>query len=284
MDRDPVQTASRPTRRAAHRRTRRSTSLSVAVIVSVLTLVPAMGAAANSSIGSLDCDGNGSSIWRDSVGPVFGQGHGSGYSFSAGGLCYSHLTTGTASQRVRLATTASNGYTGIPLAAIEPEITFDVSTNVDPTSAVGSAQFVYVALRKEYASKTSSGHEYRARLAFSSGTSAGRNVRLSFSKVVSHVESRIGSNLYVPSTVAFFQPNNVLHVKVALTGTSPTVLRAKVWAAGTTEPSQWQLTATDDDPALQQSGRIELLTKVSASNVALPMDFMFDDFTFVDAN
>jgi hypothetical protein len=243
-----------------------------------------MGAGASTSIGSLDCNGNDTSVWRDSTGPVFGQGDGSGYSFSAGGLCYSHLTQGTRSQPVRLATTASDGHTGIPLGALEPEVTFDVSTNVTPTSATGSAQFVYVLMRKEYASRTSSGHEYRARLAFSSGTSAGRNVRLSFSKVVSHVETRIGSDCFVPSTVAFFQPNTVFHVKAALTGTSPTMLQAKVWAAGNSEPSQWQLTAIDDDPALQQSGRIELLTKVSASNVALPMNFMFDDFTFVDAN
>lgn len=252
------------------------------LIAALLLVVPAGPAQATTSLGSLDCDRSDAALWRDSVGPVFGQGYGTGYSFSAGGSCVSRLTQALPTQGIRLATLGPNGYTGIPLVAAEPEVSLDVSTSVRPADAVGSAQYVYVLLRKQYGSGSSNGHEYRARITISARTSAGRNVRLKLSRVVSSVETPIGTGVIVPTTQALYEPDRVLHVRVAATGAAPTTLRAKVWSEGVAEPD-WQVQETDADPALQDAGRIELLTKVSAANTALPVDVRFDNLEFADA-
>ncbi len=254
------------------------------VIALVFLLTSPLTARANSTIGSLDCNQADPTLWHDGSGLTFGQGNGAASSFSTGGLCYSHLTSGTSSQAIRLASLAPDGYTGIPLVATTPEVTFDLSSSVGPTNTAGSAQYTYVLLRKTYGSRANNGREYRVRIGFTGNSSAGRNVRLKLSKVVSGVETTIGAEYIVPSTVAFFEPNRVLHVRVAAVGSNPTTLRANIWSDGKSEPAGWQLTATDGESALQSAGQIQLLTKVSASDVALPMDFMFDNFVFAEVN
>jgi len=48
----------------------------------------------------------------------------------------------------------------------------------------------------------------------------------------------------------------VLWQRVQFQGSSPTVIRARVWKAGTTEPSSWQLSATDGNGAEQAAGMV----------------------------
>jgi hypothetical protein len=47
-----------------------------------------------------------------------------------------------------------------------------------------------------------------------------------------------------------------LAVRMQVVGTSPTTIRAKVWAAGTAEPAAWQLTATNSTAELQDAGAV----------------------------
>ncbi|WP_273652151.1 hypothetical protein [Cellulomonas fimi] len=47
-----------------------------------------------------------------------------------------------------------------------------------------------------------------------------------------------------------------LEVRLVATGTSPTKLQAKIWAAGTAEPADWQVAASDSTAALQTAGGI----------------------------
>lgn len=47
-----------------------------------------------------------------------------------------------------------------------------------------------------------------------------------------------------------------LAVRMQVVGTSPTTIRAKVWAAGTAEPAAWQLTATSSTVELQDAGAV----------------------------
>lgn len=47
-----------------------------------------------------------------------------------------------------------------------------------------------------------------------------------------------------------------LSVRMQVTGSAPTTIRAKVWTAGTTEPAAWQLTATNSTPELQDAGGV----------------------------
>ena len=47
-----------------------------------------------------------------------------------------------------------------------------------------------------------------------------------------------------------------LAVRLQVTGSAPTTLRGKVWKAGTAEPTDWRLTATDSTPELQDAGGV----------------------------
>ena len=57
-----------------------------------------------------------------------------------------------------------------------------------------------------------------------------------------------------------------LTVRFEVSGNGTTTLRAKVWAAGTAEPADWQVTATDTTPELQRAGgvRVEIYESASA--------------------
>ena len=56
-------------------------------------------------------------------------------------------------------------------------------------------------------------------------------------------------------------------VRMQVTGTSPTTVRAKAWRTGTAEPAGWDLVTTDADAAMQVPGRVGLSTYVSGGSV-----------------
>ena len=47
-----------------------------------------------------------------------------------------------------------------------------------------------------------------------------------------------------------------LSVRVQVTGTAPTVVRARVWRTGQAEPTTWQVSATDATAGLQVAGAV----------------------------
>jgi len=69
-----------------------------------------------------------------------------------------------------------------------------------------------------------------------------------------------------------------LHVRFVATGVSPTTLRAKVWADGTTEPAAWQVAATDSTAALQVNGSVGLANYLSGTATNAPQVSMFKSF------
>ncbi|MFC0037158.1 vanadium-dependent haloperoxidase [Actinomadura rayongensis] len=75
-----------------------------------------------------------------------------------------------------------------------------------------------------------------------------------------------------------YTPGTKLHLRLQVTGTSPTTLKTKVWADGTTEPTSWLQTVTDSTTALQGAGRAGLLAYLSASSTNAPVTVDFDDF------
>ncbi|WP_258724057.1 LamG-like jellyroll fold domain-containing protein [Cellulomonas sp. NS3] len=68
-----------------------------------------------------------------------------------------------------------------------------------------------------------------------------------------------------------------LRVRLQVTGTTPTTIRAKVWRDGTAEPAAWQLTTTDATAALQVPGSIGLHSYLSGSSTTLPATVGFRD-------
>jgi PKD repeat protein len=68
-----------------------------------------------------------------------------------------------------------------------------------------------------------------------------------------------------------------LGVRLQVTGTNPTTIRARVWELGTAEPSIWQRTATDTTPALQVPGSIGIMTYLSSKATNAPITVLLDD-------
>jgi PKD repeat protein len=59
---------------------------------------------------------------------------------------------------------------------------------------------------------------------------------------------------------ASYSAGQPLSVRLQVTGSSPTVMRSRVWPSGQPEPADWQLTAVDDAPNLQTDGRVGLVS------------------------
>jgi PKD repeat protein len=64
---------------------------------------------------------------------------------------------------------------------------------------------------------------------------------------------------------------DTVRIQMAVTGTSPTTLSAKVWKIGTAEPATWSSTTTDSTAALQVSGSVGVLSYVSGSSLNGPV-------------
>jgi len=74
-----------------------------------------------------------------------------------------------------------------------------------------------------------------------------------------------------------FASGDTLQFRLQVVGTSPTTLRAKVWKVGTTEPSTWQVTATDATAALQAAGSVGLYSYLSRTALPTPVVVSYDD-------
>ncbi|WP_233198300.1 LamG-like jellyroll fold domain-containing protein [Cryobacterium sp. Y50] len=72
-----------------------------------------------------------------------------------------------------------------------------------------------------------------------------------------------------------------LQLRVQVTGTAPTTLKAMAWKLGEPAPDTWQVSATDSTAALQQAGSIGVAFYVSGSATVSPMTATFDDLIAV---
>ena len=73
-----------------------------------------------------------------------------------------------------------------------------------------------------------------------------------------------------------------LMIRVETSGTAPTTIKAKVWKAGTTEPTAWNLTTTDATAGLQAAGAVGLAAYLGGSVTNVPFQVRFDDLLVVD--
>ncbi len=62
-----------------------------------------------------------------------------------------------------------------------------------------------------------------------------------------------------------YKSGKALQLKTQVSGTKPTTVRVKVWAAGKSEPSKWSLMATDSTAALQAAGYVGVKTYEGAT-------------------
>jgi PKD repeat protein len=96
--------------------------------------------------------------------------------------------------------------------------------------------------------RVSSDTTYAARLIiYASGWTAIRLVR-----VVDGTTRMLAPPVHVEGLS--YTSGTALSVRVQATGTEPTMLRARAWPAASSEPSDWQVTASDSAPGLQVGG------------------------------
>ena len=71
-------------------------------------------------------------------------------------------------------------------------------------------------------------------------------------------------------------PGDLLNVRVQASGTAPTTLRAKVWKAGTPEPTTWLRSVTDATAGLQAAGSVAVNPYLSSSATNAPVTVRLD--------
>lgn len=72
--------------------------------------------------------------------------------------------------------------------------------------------------------------------------------------------------------------NSTLRLRLQVTGTSPTTIRARAWKSTSAEPTTWAATTTDTTAALQVPGTVGLLTYVPSTVRSGAYTFKYDDF------
>ncbi|WP_223692385.1 LamG domain-containing protein [Leifsonia poae] len=75
-----------------------------------------------------------------------------------------------------------------------------------------------------------------------------------------------------------YTPGTQYQVRVQVYGTSPTTVRARVWAVGATEPTTWQTSVTDSTATLQVAGSVGLRAYLSGTATTAPLTTKFDNF------
>lgn len=94
--------------------------------------------------------------------------------------------------------------------------------------------------------------------------------------------SGVSTFLSDPITIGLkWRPDERYWIRWDCLGTSPaTVLRMKVWADGSAEPSEWQLVVVSDDASLDLAGALGLrVSPPSEDQVTYPITFAFDELS-----
>ncbi|MFD3444891.1 PKD domain-containing protein [Microbacteriaceae bacterium 4G12] len=75
-----------------------------------------------------------------------------------------------------------------------------------------------------------------------------------------------------------YSAGDQMRLRIQVTGTAPTTIRAKIWEVGTTEPAAWQVEATDTTATLQQAGHAGISSYIGTGVTSLPLTVSWDDF------
>ncbi len=129
------------------------------------------------------------------------------------------------------------------VSARDQDIVADVSLD---RAITGNGAYVSVTGRR-----VSDGNDYRLKLQYRANGTVGAFLE----RYSGGVQTQLAFVANVPGLT--MAPDDVLSVRFQVVGTSPTLVRAKVWRAGTAEPAGWLVTANDAPPTLlQEAGHL----------------------------
>jgi PKD repeat protein len=144
------------------------------------------------------------------------------------------------------------------------DVDVQVDAGLDSLPAGGSADLSVTGRR------LGAGTEYRAQAKVLSSGAVGLTLR----RHLSGADTALASAT-VPGLT--YSADQRLSIRLQVTGTSPTTLAAKVWVAGTPEPEEWQVQATDSADGLQAPGSVGLAAYLSGAASNAPVTAVFDD-------
>ncbi|MCW2530198.1 MAG: domain containing protein [Pseudonocardiales bacterium] len=142
-----------------------------------------------------------------------------------------------------------------------------VTTKIDKVTT-GSGAYLWVSGRR-----VSAGNEYTAKARFTSTGTIG----LVVSKFVGGTESVLAGETIVPGLT--YAPGTPVSVRVQVTGTGPTTIRARAWATGSAQPTAWLLTTTDATASLQNPGGVGLIDYLSGGATNAPITLTLNSFS-----
>lgn len=114
--------------------------------------------------------------------------------------------------------------------------------------------------------------EYRAKLVLRSD---GRAVLSLIRTSSTGAETTIRAGVLVPNLT--FTAGSSVRLRVEVTGTNPTTVRARAWNGAAAEPTTWLSTVTDATAALQVPGSVGLVSYYSSSATNAPLVLAVDD-------
>jgi hypothetical protein len=150
------------------------------------------------------------------------------------------------------------------VSAQDVELSFRFTTNKNPT---GGSHYIYGIVRRVNATNA---YRLKVRIA------ANGAVFVHAAALVNNVETAIGSEVQVAGLTN--TPGSFIRIRAQASGTNPTTIRVRAWAASGTEPTTWQYTGTNSAATIQAAGGVGLQAYLSASTTNAPMLTTFDDF------
>jgi hypothetical protein len=146
------------------------------------------------------------------------------------------------------------------------------------TTSTTSVSQVSVAADKTYAGGAGSFNVIGRRVGVSNYAARVRveNPNLIRMYILYNETAITGASYVLPVT---YTAGMVLNIKLSVTGTSPTTVAAKVWAAGTSEPTSWNLQGTDNTTDMQVAGIFGIGAQLSSSSTNNPMIMTFENYS-----
>jgi hypothetical protein len=132
--------------------------------------------------------------------------------------------------------------------------------------AAGGKYYIYAVARHN------GNNEYRPRMIWN----ADGSVSVHASVLVNGVETSLGTPVKVAGLAQC--DCKFIWFRAQVVGSSPTTIRVKAWADGSSEPG-WQFTTTNSSAACQTSGSVGLRVYLAASVTNAPVTFRFDNYT-----
>ena len=201
---------------------------------------------------------------QDSFGRTVASGWGSADQGGAWALTGSSslFSVGSGVGTIKLSAAGSGPSAKLGVSSTDTDLQYDFAFDKAPT---GGGQYMKAIVRGDI----TNGYEAKVWI------KADNSIVVYLTKIVGGTETDLASKVITTT----FSAGTSYTVRVQAWGSGTTNLRAKVWAAGGSEPSTWAATTTDSTAALQSAGAIAIRPYLSGSATNATVSATVDNLT-----